>query len=155
MKKLILLIAVIALSLSCSSSDSNNSNTVDPACQSQDFITKFNSIPNNASYNDIKAIFGGVEGDNYRNDQYGTNSILKFYRWYPCNDHTYSVECWIIDNIKLHFKVRSIYDYAICSNNISTTTFSSLMNGMSYIQVKTILNITQYEMHANLYLILN
>ena len=139
MKKLILLITVFALLYSCSS-DSANSNSIDSTCQSQDFISKFNSIPNNASYNDIKALFGGVEGDNYRNDQYGTNSVLKFYKWYPCSDHSYFVECWIIDNIQLHLKVRTIYDYSVCSNSISATSFSSITNGMTYNQVKTILN---------------
>ena len=143
MKKLILSLAVITILFSCSSdsnSNSNNNNSVDPACQSQDFITKFNSIPDNASYNDIKAIFGGVEGDNYRNDQYGTSSVLKFYKWYPCNNNSYYVDCWIIDNTQLHLKVRTIYDYSICSNNISLTSFSSLSIGMTYNQVKTILN---------------
>jgi hypothetical protein len=141
MKKLILLLTIITLSFSCSSdSNSSNNNSVDPACQSQDFVAKFNSIPDNASYNDIIAIFGGVEGDNYRNDQYGTSSTLKYYKWYPCTDHSYFVDCWIIDNTQLHLKIRNIYDYTICSNNISSTSFSSLSNGMTYNQVKTILN---------------
>lgn len=141
MKKLILLLTFVSLSFGCSSdSNNNNSNSTDPACQSQDFITKFNNIPDNASYNDIKTIFGGVEGDNYRNDQYGTNSVLKFYKWFPCADNAYYVDCWIIDNTQLLLKVRTIYDFSKCSNNISSSSFTSLTNGMTYNQVKTILN---------------
>ena len=140
MNKLILFFTIFALSFGCSNDSNNSSNTTDPACQSQDFITKFNSIPDNASYNDIKAIFGGIEGDNYRNDQYGTNSVLKFYKWYPCDDPSFNVDCWIIDNTQLQLKVRTIYDYTICSNNISSSSFASLTNGMTYNQVKTILS---------------
>ena len=140
MKKLIFFLTIVSLLFSCSSDNNSNINSIDPACQSQDFITKFNNIPDNASYNDIKAIFGGIEGDNYRNDQWGTNSVLKYYKWYPCSDHTYYVDCWIIDNTQLHLKVRTIYDYTICSNNISSSSFTSLTNGMTYNQVKTILN---------------
>ncbi len=142
MKKIIFLLTFTLLSFSCSSdsNSSNNNNSVDIACQSQDFITKFNNIPNNASYNDIKAIFGGVEGDNYRNDQYGTNSVIKYYKWYSCDDNSYYVDCWIIDNTQLLLKLRTVYDFSICSNNISSTSFSSLTNGMTYNQVKTILN---------------
>ena len=139
MKKSILFFTIALLFLSCNNSDSSSGGT-NSTCQSQDFITKFNSIPNNASYNDIKTIFGGVEGDNYRNDQYGASSVLKFYKWYPCSDHTYYVDCWIIDNTQLHLKVRTIYDFSICSTNISSASFSSLTNGMTYTQVKNILN---------------
>jgi hypothetical protein len=143
MKKLILLLIFTSLLNSCSS-DSNNSsnsnNSINSTCQSQDFITKFNSIPDNASYNDIKSIFGGVEGDNYRNDQYGASSVIKFYKWYPCNDNSYYVDCWIIDNTQLVLRTRTIYDFSICSNSISSTNFSSLTNGMTYNQVKNILN---------------
>jgi hypothetical protein len=142
MKKLILLLTFYSLLISCNSdsNNSNNNNSVDQACQSQDFVTKFNSIPNNASYNDIKTIFGGVDGDNYRNDGSGPNSVLKYYKWYPCSDHTYYVDCLIVDNTQLRTKIRTIYNFSVCSNNISSTSFSSLRNGMTYNQVKTILN---------------
>jgi hypothetical protein len=142
MKKLILLLTVITLSFSCSSdsnNSNNNNNSVDPACQSQDFVTKFNSIPNNATYNDIKAVFNGVDGDNYRNDQIG-NSVLRFYKWYPCSDHNYYVDFWLFDNTTLLTKNRTIYDYSNSSNNVTSTSFSLLANGMSYNQIKTILN---------------
>lgn len=139
MKKLIFFLSIASLFLSCSNSDSSSAGT-NSACQSQEFIAKFNSIPNNASYNDIKTIFGGVEGDNYRNDQSGANSVLKFYKWYPCSDHTFYVDCWIMNNTQLQLKVRTIYDFSICSTNITSLSFSSLTNGMTYNQVKTILN---------------
>ena len=133
MKKLILLLSVITLSYSCSSDINSNINSIDPACQSQDFITKFNNIPSNATYNDVKTVFGS-DGDNYLNSN--TNN----YRWYPCSDQNYYVDFWFQNNSLIIHKNRTISDFSICSNNISTSSFSSLTVGMSYNQVTSILN---------------
>jgi hypothetical protein len=134
MKKIILLISFTSLLLSCSNNSNNNtSNTVNPSCQSQDFITKFNNIPNNASYNDVKAVFGS-DGDNY------SNSNTNNYKWYPCSDHNYYVDFWFQNNSLMILKNRTISDFSICSNNISITSFSSLTVGMTYNQVSSILN---------------
>jgi hypothetical protein len=136
MKKLVLLLIFTSLLHSCSS-DSNNSsngnNSTNSTCQSQDFITKFNNIPSNATYNDVKTVFGS-DGDNY------LNSNTKNYRWYPCSDQNYYVDFWFQNNSLMILKNRTISDFSICSNNISTTSFSSLTVGMSYSQVTSILN---------------
>lgn len=136
MKKIILLLAFASLLFSCSSdsnNSNNNNNSIDLVCQSQDFITKFNNIPNNATYNDVKTVFGS-DGDNY------LNANSNNYRWYPCSDHSYYVDFWFQNNSLMVHKNRTIYNFSICSNNISINSFSSLTVGMSYNQVSSILN---------------
>ena len=134
MRKTLLLTVVIFIAISCSNnSNSNSSNIIYPTCQSQDFITKFNSIPNSASYNDVKAVFGN-NGDNY------LNSTTINYKWYPCSDHNYYVDFWFQNNSVMIHKQRTISDFTLCSNNISASSFSSLIVGMTYSQVSSLLN---------------
>lgn len=127
----------IALS-NCSkpSSTDTDTNSENITCESSDYNDKFKQINGTLSYNKIKDLFG-VEGDNYRNDYNGTD-IIKFYKWYPCpGKKTSYVECWL-RNDKLMLAAKTIKDNS-CSTNISNQSFSSILNGMSYSEVKAVL----------------
>ena len=137
---LISIILVLQFS-SCSTNGTipttNNSSTnTNSSCNSTDFNNKFAQINGTLNYNQIRSIFG-TDGDNFRNDQSGT-SIIRYYKWYPCSDHYYYVQCWLKDD-KLILADKTFMNNS-CSNNISNQSFSQLSNGMTYNQVKTILN---------------
>jgi hypothetical protein len=136
-KHLLLPILFLFVIVSCSkqapAGNAENNNT---DCNSPAFNTAFAKITTTSSLSDINGFFG-TSGDNFRNDVSGSTTI-KYYKWYPCsNKAVYYVECWFMaDQIILAHK--TISDGS-CSSNVSSVTFSSLSNGMTYDQVKNIM----------------
>ena len=138
MKKFLLFpILFVCIAVSCSKQGTtNNSENNSTDCNSPDFNTAFAKITSKSGLSDINSLFG-TAGDNFRNDISGSTTI-KYYKWYPCsNKAVYYIECWFMaDQIILAHK--TISDGS-CSSNVSSATFSSLSNGMTYDQVKTIM----------------
>jgi hypothetical protein len=114
----------------------NNSTNNNSQCDFTVFNSNFSKINKNSTYDSVKLIFG-IDGDNFRNDGVGTSQI-KFYRWYTCADKFYCVDCWF-KNGSLELATKT-FKNEICSNNITSNSFSSLSNGMTYEQVCVLLD---------------
>ena len=118
---------------SCTKGASTNGTS---QCDFTVFNSNFRKITKNSTYDSVKVIFG-TDGDNFRNDGTGTTQI-KYYKWYPCTDKSDFVQCWF-QNGRL-ILAQKTFKNDVCSNNITSTSFSSLNNGMTYQQVSLLLN---------------
>lgn len=134
----VIALCLVFISINCKKSNSqlNSDNADNSECNSPSYNVKFLQISGPSTYSQVKSIFG-VEGNNFRNDFNGEDTI-KYYKWSPCSSNgIYFIECWFM-NSKLILSRKTINDNS-CSNNISSQSFSELVNGMSYDQVKSIL----------------
>ena len=142
MKKILFVISIVTLFIACKKESSNNNNTSNSTsnnnskCDYTVFNSNFSKITKNSTYESVKLIFGN-EGDNYRNDGVGSTQI-KFYKWYPCANKVDYVDCWF-QNGELILATKT-FKNEICSNNITSNSFSSLSNGMTYEQVCVLLD---------------
>jgi len=140
MKKYLLVLIIIITSLfSCTRASINNTanNSSNDSCNSPIYNSNFVKINRNSTYANIKALFG-IDGDNYRND-FNVTDTIKYYKWYPCSNHLlYFVDCWF-ENGNLILAEKTIEDNS-CSGNISSQSFATLSNGMTYQQSISILN---------------
>lgn len=106
-------------------------------CNSPTYNDSFKKITVNTTLAQLNELFGSA-GDNFRNDVSGSTTI-NYYKWYPCsNKGAFFVECRFMGG-QLILSNKSISDNS-CSNNVSSTSFSSITLGMTYGQVKSIMN---------------
>jgi hypothetical protein len=115
-------------------------------CNSPTFNASFKNINRNSTYAQVKALFG-TDGDNYKTVVEGTKKT-KYYRWYPCSDRAYYVECRF-ENDVLVLSQKSIKQVD-CSDLVDAATFATIDSNMSYSQIKAIMG-AEADNYRNIY----
>ena len=131
MKKLLYLFLTVLI-VACSGEDggAGNSNT---NCNLTSANAKFGQITGDMNYTQIVNLVG-TAGDNFQTNSGG----LKFYRWDFCDGDEW-FECWLVNDERLHLKVKYFPDSS-CSNSVNQTNYSSISVGDSYTQISSLLD---------------
>ncbi len=106
---------------------------------SPEYNAKFNQIVRSSTYPQVVSLFG-VNGDNWMNNSGAWAGVLiNYYKWYPCLDHEYYVECLFraVDGSLL--SVDKAMANNSCGDSITVQSFAELKNGMTYENIVSIL----------------
>lgn len=121
---------VLAFNGGCTKQDNTNE------CNEDIYNSKFELIVQSSTYNDVKTLIGW-DGDLYRVDS-TTGKKTEYYRWYTCSNTRFYIECRFTNGV-LVLSNKTINNGS-CADDISNETFDLVEDGMTYNQVKTILN---------------
>ena len=106
-----------------------------PACDVNNVNVSFDTIGRYATLSGLNTLFG-AQGNNFSNTYVGTDQI-RSYQWYFCGSTKNYIQASFRNDSIASF-TKSFADNS-CSGKVDSTTFNSLVPGLSYPDVQSIM----------------